>query len=708
MELLGALDDAATRYARSVSAAVAAETLGDLLGVYLAGSGATGRFVPGRSDLDLFVVLRDWVPAERGRALLAAARAVRRPRSVKGLDLWVVPESETREPRADPRYVAWALTAIDSELIGGAEQPGDARLALMFAMCRQHAIALHGPAAATVFADVDSAWMIGAMRVDLRMTGPAGWYRVLNACRSMHYLDTGRLCGRSAGAQWARGRVRDVALLDDALAWRERGSGPVMDPQRVAAFVEPVLAQLEGRAGAGDLLGVPAVEALPRVTFVDDTPMVSCVIRAPANPELLSLAARRFAEQQWPHRELVVLVPASGVTASVLPVDDRIRTVVVPPADEAEWAGYALQQAKGPVVATWDAATWYAPDRLAQQVSELLSTNAHRLVAPSVLAYDPQTREARSLRDPATLEQVTLCARRHAWDQFGTIARRGERGELAVRLGPIEEEGEPASLAEVAALIGSELETYAVAVVTATSAAAWRPAVSCLMPTYNRRAFVARAIRYYLQQDYPNRELVVLDDGEDRVEDLVPSDEPSIRYLRLDGRATIGRKRQIACEAADGDVLVQWDDDDWYGRTRLSRQVSPLATGSADIAGILKGYLVDLPKFRFYKGGPPLHEGNLHASIVAGTLAFTRPAWRSTGGYPDCSIGEEVALLRAVMQRGGRVAPIVNDGIYILVRHQANSWRLNYDAERGPAGWSEVAAPEFLPADDLSFYRALR
>jgi O-antigen biosynthesis protein len=540
------------------------------------------------------------------------------------------------------------------------------------------------------------------------MTGPAGWYRVLNACWTMHYLDTGLLCGRSAGTQWARARVRDVALLDDALAWRERGSGPVMDPQRVDAFVEPVLAQLEGRAGAGTLLGVPPVEAQPRVTIADDTPMVSCVIRAPQNPELLSLAARRFIEQHWPQRELLVLEPAFGATANALPADDRIRAVTVPPADEAEWAGYAMQEAKGPLVATWDAATWYAPDRLGQQVSELLSTNAHRLVAPSVLAYDPQTRQASTLHDAAALERSTLCARRHAWDQFGTVARRGERGDLAVRLGPIEEDGEPASLADAAALIGNDLEAYAVAVVTATSAAAWRPAVSCLMPTYNRRAFVARAIRYFRQQDYPNRELVVLDDGEDRVEDLVPRDDPAIRYLRLDERATIGRKRQIACEAADGDVLVQWDDDDWYGPTRLSRQVAPLAVGSADIAGILKGYLMDLPTFRFYKGGPPLHEGNLHASIVAGTLAFTRPAWRSTGGYPDCSIGEEVALLRAVMERGGRVAPIVNDGMYICVRHHANSWRLNYDTQRGPTGWTEMAPPEFLPTEDLAFYGGLQ
>lgn len=245
--------------------------------------------------------------------------------------------------------------------------------------------------------------------------------------------------------------------------------------------------------------------------------------------------------------------------------------------------------------------------------------------------------------------------------------------------------------------------------VTTISSAEWQPAVSCIMPTYNRRAFVARAIRYFNQQDYSNRELVIVDDGEDQIEDLVPPGDRSIRYLRLDKRTTIGRKRELACEAADGEVLVQWDDDDWSGPTRLTRQIAALVAGAADITGILQGYLIDVSTSRFYKDGPPMHVGHLHPLIVTGTLAFTRSAWRNVGGYPDSTPSGEVPLLRAVLEHGGRVAPTDNDGLFIVVRHHANSWRpLHYDVQRGPAGWTEVAPPEFLPAEDLAFYRNLR
>src|SRR4030095_9083631 len=55
------------------------------------------------------------------------------------------------------------------------------------------------------------------------------------------------------------------------------------------------------------------------------------------------------------------------------------------------------------------------------------------------------------------------------------------------------------------------------------------PLVSCIMPTYNRRLFVPQAIQYFLRQDYPRKELVIVDDGSDPVADLLPPHQP-LRY----------------------------------------------------------------------------------------------------------------------------------------------------------------------------------
>lgn len=109
--------------------------------------------------------------------------------------------------------------------------------------------------------------------------------------------------------------------------------------------------------------------------------------------------------------------------------------------------------------------------------------------------------------------------------------------------------------------------------------------VSCILPTYNRRVFLAQAVEHFRRQDYLERELIIIDDGTDRVRDLIP-DDPRIRYVRLDRRHTVGAKRNIACEHASGDIILHWDDDDWQADWRVSYQVSELLKSNATLCGV--------------------------------------------------------------------------------------------------------------------------
>ena len=50
-----------------------------------------------------------------------------------------------------------------------------------------------------------------------------------------------------------------------------------------------------------------------------------------------------------------------------------------------------------------------------------------------------------------------------------------------------------------------------------TLISAKEPLVSCVMPTADRRQWVPQAIRNFQQQNYPNRELLIVDDGREAV-----------------------------------------------------------------------------------------------------------------------------------------------------------------------------------------------
>jgi glycosyltransferase involved in cell wall biosynthesis len=106
------------------------------------------------------------------------------------------------------------------------------------------------------------------------------------------------------------------------------------------------------------------------------------------------------------------------------------------------------------------------------------------------------------------------------------------------------------------------------------------------MPTWNRRQFIRAAIQSFLDQTYEPRELVIVDDGDDRIEDLIP-DDPRIRYLGLDGthKLSTGYKRNVCCEAAKGEIICHFDDDDASMPTRIADQVERLQKTGKPITG---------------------------------------------------------------------------------------------------------------------------
>ena len=104
------------------------------------------------------------------------------------------------------------------------------------------------------------------------------------------------------------------------------------------------------------------------------------------------------------------------------------------------------------------------------------------------------------------------------------------------------------------------------------------PLVSCLMVTRDRVALARRAVRCLAAQTWPAVELVVVDDGDADYAPMLAEFEPrlAIRYLRLTpqpGRY-LGALRNLALEAARGELCAQWDDDEWYHPDRLRAQVA--------------------------------------------------------------------------------------------------------------------------------------
>jgi O-antigen biosynthesis protein len=235
---------------------------------------------------------------------------------------------------------------------------------------------------------------------------------------------------------------------------------------------------------------------------------------------------------------------------------------------------------------------------------------------------------------------------------------------------------------------------------------ATEPLVSCIMPTCNRPAFVRQAVHYFLGQDYPNRELVVVDDSDRSVRRLLPRD-PRIRYFRLHGRMVLGAKRNVAVARSRGEIIVHWDDDDWYAPYRISYQVGSLLEAGAAIAALDMQVVYDVPSDCFWSVSPELHKRIFSQDIHAGTIAYPKWLWRYFDGFKPLASAEDFAFVQIAYLCHQPVLKLSSAGVYIYVRHGGNTWRFPCGEYIDRRGWTRIEAPAFMPTEHRAFYQRL-
>ncbi|HZT99918.1 MAG TPA: glycosyltransferase [Ktedonobacteraceae bacterium] len=232
------------------------------------------------------------------------------------------------------------------------------------------------------------------------------------------------------------------------------------------------------------------------------------------------------------------------------------------------------------------------------------------------------------------------------------------------------------------------------------------PLVSCIMPTHNRRKFVQQALMYFERQDYPNKELIIVDDGDDQVADLVAS-KSYAHYIALPQKISIGAKRNLACQQAHGTIIAHWDDDDWYAPHRLSHQVAPLLSDQADIIGLETFCFFDIPRWQAWTCTPELHKRLFVGDVHGGTLVYRRSIWERLAKYPQVSLAEDAYFLRLACRQRARLLKLPHAQSFVYLRHEHNAWRFPLGTYLNPSGWQQVEPDSCIPQDDLPFYSEL-
>ena len=104
------------------------------------------------------------------------------------------------------------------------------------------------------------------------------------------------------------------------------------------------------------------------------------------------------------------------------------------------------------------------------------------------------------------------------------------------------------------------------------------PAVSVIMPTFNRPDSIAKAAKSVLDQTYPLLELIVVNDGgsEDTRDIIAGLNDERVRYIHLSENKGPSAARNHGIRNAAYDLVAFHDDDDLWKAEKLEKQVDAL------------------------------------------------------------------------------------------------------------------------------------
>jgi glycosyltransferase involved in cell wall biosynthesis len=103
------------------------------------------------------------------------------------------------------------------------------------------------------------------------------------------------------------------------------------------------------------------------------------------------------------------------------------------------------------------------------------------------------------------------------------------------------------------------------------------PAVSVIVPTYNRPQYLLMALTSVLQQSYRNLQVIVVNDGGEDVGDIINSfGDPRVKFINRKENRGKPYSLNEALNHADGKYIAYLDDDDIYYPNHIETLVNAL------------------------------------------------------------------------------------------------------------------------------------
>jgi len=212
--------------------------------------------------------------------------------------------------------------------------------------------------------------------------------------------------------------------------------------------------------------------------------------------------------------------------------------------------------------------------------------------------------------------------------------------------------------------------------------------ISVIILTMNSQKHLAICINAILMQKYPNFEIIVVDSNStDNTLSILQNyntKTTQIKIIKFGNHISVGKARQIGMDHAKGEILAYIDSDvELSHENWLENMTQPILNGYKSIPKEQIAGVQTLAKCR--DSDPPVLK-RIHASFeykydildtehyqIVGTshLLLQKSILKKVGGFKDIYSGEDVSVMKSIMQLGYKFIYLKNEKCY---HHHVDSY----------------------------------
>lgn len=229
--------------------------------------------------------------------------------------------------------------------------------------------------------------------------------------------------------------------------------------------------------------------------------------------------------------------------------------------------------------------------------------------------------------------------------------------------------------------------------------------VSIIIPTYKQDILLKRAISSVIDQTHKNIEIIIVDDN-DKKEDICKVQKiiretnfKKITYLKNKKNLGSVESRNNGIDKATGDYITFLDDDDYYDKEKIEKQLQDMLNLKADfsvtnIALVKKGKTLENRKRKFMKKNEPILTKHLKYHITGtSTFMFKKKYLNDIGGFSKYDLGDEFYLMEKAILSQGKFIHVNFTGVFAET-----------DKNRGLSSWTKRIEMENLLFNEKKKY----